>query len=1026
MYRLPTLSLILCLFVVSAPAQERVRNLTTADGLPNRYVNAVAQDSLGFMWFGTSDGLARYDGRRFVVYKQGDGPGDLRDDLIHALLVTRDGKLWVGTAAAGLHRFDHQTETFTWYPPTADSPTRLAFRHINTLTEDIQGRIWIGGSRGNYPDWIDILDPVTNHVIHIQEAGTPLLSGWPTLHTRNGFLVSVGGFWAAAERASLTNFDGHRFHLFPLPIAHDCHPIGLRQSASDLFVGISCDGGSNGGLLRYEAGTDSFVRVISGWTESPRQLLILGRDLWFHTLHGVYRVPLNDLPAHLPSPIVAGHTTDMVRDRAGNLWVGSAQGVYQISTGPATFQTLDETVLANPDVNAMLVGPDSMLWIGTMDGLVRLDRRTGQLETFYLPPSGIWGTRIWSLAFDTDGKLLVGTGGRGLYRFSGGHFQRVGALGDHESVRHFFQEPDGKLWMGSSHGLVRRDPASGQYEAYRHDPNDSNSLPNNAVNAIHRDHRGRLWIGTDDGLARWDETNERIVERYTPGDGSGLTNNFVWAIHEDADGILWVGTVGGGLQRFDPDTGQFEAYSMERGLSHEAVYGILPEPGSTALWVSTGHGLNRFDPVSETFEYYTSADGLASNDFNLMAYHAAGDEIFFGSSKGLTYFRPAEIRLKDTAAPLTFTGLRVFDEERPGMLTSGETIRLEPGENFFTVGFGSLDFEPLRSHRYRYRLEGYETRWHTATDENPEAAYTGVAPGRYRLVVQGLGRRGEAVSEAAIEVIVEPHWYQRKTVQALGILLLILLVVGVMWNEHRRRISRVEENAIREREALQRLALGRDMERQRLARELHDGPLQELYGIGHRLDELAINGRAAEVKEARRVVTDVARELRGVCSELRPPMLAHFGPVSALRAHAEHLANLPNAPHITFEARTNGRALSEAAQLAIFRIGQEALNNAVHHAAAGRVKVSFTNGDNGATLVVEDDGRGFRLPSRLATFARAEHFGLIGARERAESVGGRLNVDSTPGQGTRVEVLLPVEAARSDGRESVAPETTSL
>ena len=146
MYRLPTLSLILCLFVVSAPAQERVRNLTTADGLSNRYVNAVAQDSLGFMWFGTSNGLARYDGRRFVVYKQGDGPGDLRNDLILALLVTRDGTLWVGTSTAGLHRFDHQTETFTWYPPTADSPTRLAVRDIKTLTEDIQGRIWIGGS----------------------------------------------------------------------------------------------------------------------------------------------------------------------------------------------------------------------------------------------------------------------------------------------------------------------------------------------------------------------------------------------------------------------------------------------------------------------------------------------------------------------------------------------------------------------------------------------------------------------------------------------------------------------------------------------------------------------------------------------------------------------------------------------------------------------------------------------------------------------------------------------------------------
>ncbi|MEL7362374.1 MAG: ATP-binding protein, partial [Bacteroidota bacterium] len=585
-------------------------------------------------------------------------------------------------------------------------------------------------------------------------------------------------------------------------------------------------------------------------------------------------------------------------------------------------------------------------------------------------------------------------------------------------VRHLTEDQHGTLWISTSIGLFRRDP-DGTLTSYLHDPSRLGGLPDPRVSIVHESSVGSRWIGTDGGLCRLvDEAPPGRFDcvRHRPDDPTSLGADVVWTITESAAdaGALWVGTIGGGLCRFDLATETCRRYTTSDGLPNNTVYGVLADDDG-GLWMSTNGGLARLEIATETFTVFAATEGLRSDAFDFMSYHRADDgRLFFGGPRGFYAFHPDSLRASTYVPPVAITGVRTFDQARPGLPADGDTLRLAHDENFVSFEFAAFDFERPRQNQYRYRLIGVDEQWRTTTGGRPEARYTDVPPGTYTFEVLGANHDGLYNPEAVrLTLDIVPAWWQAWWFRSGALLLATVSLGAIGVGTVRRREAAWRREQAEAAEMQRRLAESRERERARIARELHDGPVQQLYRIGHDLDRLAHHEAqvATPVQAARAALTDVAGELRGVLSTLRPPLIEHLGVGAALGALVRQ--SRPHFPDADLRAEINsdGRRLSLDAQHALYRIAQEALANAAKHAEARAVRLRLTEVGPRVRLTVRDDGRGFAVPDRLVRFAREERYGLVGAAERVEQLGGRFAVQSTPGQGTEVTVELDADDA---------------
>jgi signal transduction histidine kinase len=403
-----------------------------------------------------------------------------------------------------------------------------------------------------------------------------------------------------------------------------------------------------------------------------------------------------------------------------------------------------------------------------------------------------------------------------------------------------------------------------------------------------------------------------------------------------------------------------------------------------------------------------------------MAYHRGrSGRLYVGGPRGFNAFDPARVTPDRYAAPVAVSGVRVFDRRRPGLpRPTGDTLRLAHDQNHVAFDLAALDYVDPRAVRYRYRLAGVDDGWRTTDGRRPFGSYTGLAPGAYAFEVRATNHAGVASPHRArLRLVVTPAWWQTAWFR-WG---LALAGLGLVAGSVRARLAFLRRRQREQIHVQRRLAAVRERERQRLARDLHDGPMQELYRVGHDLDRLATltPDHAGDVRATREAVGGVASVLRAVLVALRPPHLDALGLGAALRSLARQTERRHPALAVTTRLDVPD-ALDADAEYALYRITQEALANAAQHARAARVTVTLhaetdAAGARAAVLTVRDDGRGFAVPPRLLDLARDEHFGLVGAAERADALGGRLRVTSRPGHGTTVRAALPLARGGPEG-----------
>jgi ligand-binding sensor domain-containing protein len=1009
--------------------QEQVHFRGLSEGLSQSTVNAILQDRRGFMWFGTQDGLNRFDGYSFTVFRHNSSDtNSLQDNYVWTMVEDQSGELWIGTLNNGLSRYAPERGEFTGFVHNPADTSSLSNNNVTALCLGTGGELFVGTWGGGLQRY----DPSNNRFVRV-----PL----ETKRVRCLYVDRRELLWVGTWNG-LEVIDANGKHL-----AHYIHdPRDPESLSGDRIISLTEDaagtmwvGSFDSGLNRFDRVRRKFLRFRRGAGEpgSPGSDAIRcmtgdrnGR-LWIGTLDaGIDRFDTKTgVFTHFRSDpfgsygLSSNRVFSLCEDQAGAVWLGTGDaGIDRYDPLAHSFAHFrrnpsEPGSLSNNVVRAILETTGGELWVGTFNG--GLNRRLPGSESFVhythdpRKKSSPGSDVVLTLFEDSRHDIWIGTGDAGLDRFdrrSGGfqhyrHDQHDSSSLSNDAVMAITEDRSGSLWVGTSGGGVNRfDRSRGRFVHFQ--PwNGAGAIAGDNVWAIHEDRSGSIWFGTwGEGLSRLDRKTNTIF-RYThdPGKPGTLSNNTIWSIYEGPEGTLWFGTWGGGLNRFEPAAGTFRGYTEADGLPNNVVYGILPD-GKGNLWLSTNKGLSKFNPSTGKFRNYDALDGLQADEFNQGAYCKGADgTLYFGGVNGVNAFQPDSLKDNPAPPPVVITGFQVFNrpvfpDAAPGRDTR---ITLSYRDNFFSIEFAALNYTSPEKNRYAYKLEGFDRDW-VFSGTRRYVSYTELNGGDYVFRVKGSNNDGIWNDEGiSLRLHINPPFYM-----TWWFLLAVVAVIATgTYLFYRLRLTKLL--------ALEKL-------RTRIASDLHDDIGSGLTRIAvlsdvalHQAEDIQRTAGAPatpagpdEVSLSIRKVGNIARELVDAMSDVVWSIDPRHDSAGSLMQRVKVYAlELCEAKNIALTFETAGErdmvGLSPETMRELLLVAKEAVTNIVRHSGCSRAQIRLVMGRREISLDVEDDGKGF------ISSTPASGNGLLNMRARAEKAGGSFTVDSAPGRGTRLSLSLP-------------------
>jgi len=655
------------------------------DGLSNSYVTSILQDSRGFMWFGTQDGLNRFDGYQILIYKcDPSNSNSLSDNYIRSIIETRDGMLWIGTESSGLNSFDPKTQVFTHYQHDPQDPNSLGSNRIKIIYEDpdtLNNVIWIG-MNGSGLDKFDTVAKTFIHYTHDPGNSSSLSNNYVSAihrdHTGDVWVGTLNGL----SRLGKSNTWKSYYHD-----PKNQHSIGNSKVFSILQAG-------NGLLLfgtlegiyhmQEEA---NFVRFDKEQSQNYEMddVQIMEQDrygnIWIGTFHGLKRLELKVFKHEMfrnisgdQNSLSADNITSIFEDRAGLLWFGTGGGGINRMKPNAEFFLHYNHIPGNlnslsyPSIRGIYEDTEGILWVGGYGGLNRIDRSSGSITHYKSADRSrhqLSTDHIFCILGDPDNNniLWLGSEGDGLFRFEKNTGSIKHYLSTDTDVQDVVMDEDRVLWVATFNGLVRINTMTDELHTFNYEPDNDHNLSNEKTSCVYQDSRKKIWVGTvKHGLNRFDPESGKFTRfLHHVDEPNSVSINRIKSIYEDRSGVLWIGTNGGGLNRFDPKTESFTSFTEKDGLPNDVIYGIL-EDESGDLWLSTNHGVSRFNPNTKMFKNYDVNDGLQSNEFNTGSYfQSVKGEMFFGGINGFNAFFPDRIHEDSYIPSIVITDFSIIN-----------------------------------------------------------------------------------------------------------------------------------------------------------------------------------------------------------------------------------------------------------------------------------------------------------------------------------------------------------------------------
>ena len=1010
-------------------------------GLSQNSVLSILQDSKGFLWFGTWDGLNKYDGYSFSSWSESisDDVSRISNTTIHAIYEDEKGNLWLGTEG-GLNKYDRKRNLFTCYSIKSKG-SKICSDTVKDIVGDKYGNLWIATNNG--------LDK---------------------------FIVNQEKF---------VHYNHQENNLFSLS-SNKVNCLWIDNSGN-LWIG------TNNGLSFKDKNGENIIKYTTKDGLVSNEINDIVQDkygiFWVGTPKGLNRIDVKNEeiknfvhdPLQIKNTLSSDDISCLFVDKDGQIWIGTNGGglnkldpkTHEIKSFRHNVNELES--ISNDYISTIYQDKSGIIWIGTrwsgVNKLVKNKKKFYHFSRMPNRPNTLSNNVVWGFFEDKNGDILISTDGgvntferNTLLFFSQESIPNSDKTPASDQVRRVFVDSKGNKWVGThDKGLSKYNPKTKKYTHYTYNPKDTNSLSSNTVWSVIEDKRGdiiigtfaginiynpiknnfshlkhkasnpnslshdfiyclteekdgTIWIGTNDGLNKYDIKNKKnVIFKHNPQDKYSISNNRIFSVYQDTKKNIWIGTLGGGVNCYDPKTNKFVHYTKSDGLANNIVYDIL-EDNNGHLWMSTNFGLSMFNPKTKKFVNFDVKDGIQSYEFNSGAAIKTKDgKLLFGGMNGFNIFDPDEIEENENKPNIVITDFKIFNQSQHREYFNNDTIRLKYDQNFFMFDFSAMDYVNPAKNKYQFILEHLDKDWVFTDADKRSADYTDVKPGIYRFKVKASNSDGIWNENGiAIVIIIEPAWYQTILFKIIS----ICIVAFITWFLIFSRIKQIKKKHFIEKKMLEIEKQLFDLEQQALRLQMNP---HFIFNSLNSIQSFVINN---DTDKAIRYLSKFAQLMRMILSHSREAYIAIKEEMKSLSYYMD-IEKLRFDNKFEYEIFIDPDIDTEFIAIPPMII-QPYVENAIlhgimHRKEKGLIKVSLKILNEDTVLcVVEDNGVGRKKAMEIKNSSGIHHRsrGMSITKERLEILNKQNNnqisinvidlmCDGVP-CGTKVEILIPI------------------